>query len=74
MAAAASAVTAYRHILRRRAGLIALLLAAIFIALLADFTTGPSALSWGIVARAERPPRPIPAPASSSGTSVCRRP
>ena len=31
MAAAASAVTAYRHILRRRAGLIALLLAAIFI-------------------------------------------
>ena len=40
MAAAASAVTAYRHILRRRAGLIALLLAAIFIALLADFTTG----------------------------------
>ena len=46
MAAAASAVTAYRHILRRRAGLIALLLAAIFIALLADFTTGPSALSW----------------------------
>lgn len=52
MAAAASAVTAYRHILRRRAGLIALLLAAIFIALLADFTTGPSALSWSELWRA----------------------
>ena len=73
MAAAASAVTAYRHILRRRAGLIALLLAAIFIALLADFTTGPSALSWAKW-RALSAAAPIPAPASSSGTSVCRRP
>ena len=42
----ASAVAAYRHILRRRAGLIALLLAAIFLALLADFTVGPSGLPW----------------------------
>lgn len=40
------AVAAYRHILRRRAGLIALLLAAIFMALLADFTLGPSGLPW----------------------------
>jgi iron complex transport system permease protein len=43
----ASAVAAYRHILRRRAGLIALLLAALFIALLADFTVGPAGLPWG---------------------------
>jgi len=43
---AASAVSAYRHILRRRAGLIALLLAAIFIALLIDFTIGPTGLPW----------------------------
>ncbi|WP_447917771.1 FecCD family ABC transporter permease [Achromobacter aegrifaciens] len=43
----ANAVAAYRHILRRRAGLIALLLAALFIALLADFTVGPSGLPWG---------------------------
>ncbi|WP_313379410.1 FecCD family ABC transporter permease [Achromobacter insolitus] len=42
----ASAVAAYRHILRRRAGLIALLLAALFIALLADFTVGPAGLPW----------------------------
>lgn len=42
----ASAVAAYRHILRRRAGLIALLLAAIFLALLIDFTVGPSGLPW----------------------------
>lgn len=42
----ASAVAAYRHILRRRAGLIALLLAAIFLALLADFIVGPSGLPW----------------------------
>ncbi|WP_338881007.1 iron ABC transporter permease [Achromobacter veterisilvae] len=42
----ASAVAAYRHILRRRAGLIALLLAAIFLALLVDFTVGPSGLPW----------------------------
>ena len=47
MPPAASAVAAYRHILRRRAGLIALLLAALFIALLADFTVGPSGLPWG---------------------------
>ena len=47
MADAASAVAAYRHILRRRAGLIALLLAAIFIGLLLDFTLGPSGLGWG---------------------------
>lgn len=40
------AVAAYRHILRRRAGLIALLQAAIFMALLADFTLGPSGLPW----------------------------
>ncbi len=40
------AVAGYRHILRRRAGLIALLLAAIFMALLADFTLGPSGLPW----------------------------
>lgn len=46
MLPAASAVSAYRHILRRRAGLIALLLAAIFIALLIDFTVGPSGLPW----------------------------
>jgi iron complex transport system permease protein len=43
---AASAVSAYRHIVRRRAGLIALLLAAIFMALLIDFTIGPSGLPW----------------------------
>ncbi|MGE6918294.1 FecCD family ABC transporter permease [Achromobacter kerstersii] len=43
---AASAVSAYRHILRRRAGLIALLLAAIFMALLIDFTIGPTGLPW----------------------------
>lgn len=43
---AASAVSAYRRIMRRRAGLIALLLAAIFIALLIDFTVGPSGLPW----------------------------
>ncbi len=43
----ASAVAAYRHILRRRAGLMALLLAALFIALLADFTVGPAGLPWG---------------------------
>lgn len=43
----ANAVAAYRHILRRRAGLIALLLVALFIALLADFTVGPSGLPWG---------------------------
>ncbi len=43
---AASAASAYRHILRRRAGLIALLLAAIFLALLVDFTVGPSGLPW----------------------------
>ncbi|WP_454693145.1 FecCD family ABC transporter permease [Achromobacter aegrifaciens] len=42
----ASAVAAYRQILRRRAGLIALLLAALFIALLIDFTVGPSGLPW----------------------------
>jgi len=42
----ASAVAAYRHILRRRAGLVALLLAAIFLALLVDFTVGPSGLPW----------------------------
>jgi len=42
----ASAVAAYRQILRRRAGLIALLLAALFIALLTDFTVGPSGLPW----------------------------
>ncbi|MDT4819737.1 FecCD family ABC transporter permease [Achromobacter agilis] len=42
----ANAVAAYRHILRRRAGLIALLLAAIFLALLIDFTVGPSGLPW----------------------------
>ncbi|MHC0510008.1 FecCD family ABC transporter permease [Achromobacter aegrifaciens] len=47
MPPAASAVAAYQHILRRRAGLIALLLAALFIALLADFTVGPSGLPWG---------------------------
>lgn len=47
MAQAASAVAAYRHILRRRAGLIALLLAAICIGLLLDFTLGPSGLGWG---------------------------
>ena len=64
MAAAASAVTAYRHILRRRAGLIALLLAAIFIALLADFTTGPSALSWSELWRA------LSAPAADPSTRV----
>lgn len=46
MRSAASAVSAYRHILRRRAGLIALLLAAIFLALLVDFTVGPSGLPW----------------------------
>ncbi len=46
MSQAASAVAAYRHILRRRAGLIALLLAALFIALLIDFTVGPSGLPW----------------------------
>jgi len=43
---AASAVSAYRHILRRRAGLIALLLVAIFMALLIDFTIGPTGLPW----------------------------
>lgn len=43
---AAGAAGAYRRILRRRAGLIALLLAAIFIALLVDFTVGPSGLPW----------------------------
>ncbi|WP_334159132.1 iron ABC transporter permease [Achromobacter insolitus] len=43
----ASAVAAYRHILHRRAGLMALLLAALFIALLADFTVGPAGLPWG---------------------------
>ncbi|MDH2053418.1 FecCD family ABC transporter permease [Achromobacter marplatensis] len=47
MLPAASAVSAYRHILRRRAGLLALLLAAIFMALLIDFTVGPSGLPWG---------------------------
>lgn len=46
MRQAASAVSAYRHILRRRAGLIALLLAAIFMALLIDFTIGPTGLPW----------------------------
>ncbi|MGH8818810.1 MAG: iron ABC transporter permease, partial [Achromobacter pestifer] len=46
MLPAANAVSAYRHILRRRAGLIALLLAAIFIALLIDFTVGPSGMPW----------------------------
>jgi len=46
MLPAASAVSAYRHILRRRAGLIALLLAAIFMALLIDFTIGPTGLPW----------------------------
>lgn len=44
MSHAASAVSAYRRIVRRRAGLIALLLAAIFMALLIDFTIGPSGL------------------------------
>ena len=47
MAESASAVAAYRHILRRRAGLIALLLAAICIGLLLDVTLGPSGLGWG---------------------------
>ncbi|MFY2569730.1 FecCD family ABC transporter permease [Achromobacter ruhlandii] len=62
MARAASAVAAYRHILRRRAGLIALLLAAICIGLLLDFTLGPSGLGWSELWRT------LSAPASADPT------
>ena len=62
MAEAASAVAAYRHILRRRAGLIALLLAAICIGLLLDVTLGPSGLGWGELWRT------LSAPASADPT------
>ena len=69
----ASAGAAYRHILRRRAGLIALLLAAIFLALLADFTVGPSGLPWRDLWQAlTDPARGRPDLRSSSGTSACR--
>ncbi len=45
-AAASSAVTAYRQILRRRLAFIVLLVAAIIAALLVDFMLGPSGLPW----------------------------